>query len=322
MRKQHQPERHRAVQPVVLDGPKGTELQRFGLSVTDPWWTTVALLTGDGRRLLRRIHHEYVSAGADVVTANTFRTNLRTLRRAGVAEDRAWALVRDAVTDARSAVGASGDRVLAASMSPVEDCYQPSLVPPAGELRHEHGWLAGQLAAEGVELVIAETMNTMREAVIVAETCVSLDLPVWVSFVCGAGGRLLSGEPIDAAARAVATAGASAVLVNCTELEHLDEALKILAAECPVPIGAFPNLEDRSGIAAWTAVDRHVPTRCTPQEFAAELARSADFFDLSIVGGCCGTTPQHVRALRERLPRQIMPKARDPWVWKHETRLE
>jgi homocysteine S-methyltransferase len=290
--------------PLLIDGAKGTELQRLGVSVTGPWWTTSALFDPEGLRHLARIHREYAGAGADLATSITFRTNLRTVLGAGADECAAGVLVRRAVALARSAATAGPDGrrpTLAASVIPVEDCYQPSLVPPDEELRKEHGWMAERLAADGVELVVAETMNTVREAVAVVDSCTRNGLPVWVGFVCGPEGTLLSGESAVAAARAVAAAGAAMVSVNCTTVEDTDEVLRRWSYDCPVPFGAYPNLEDRSGIAEWTPVDRYVPVRYPPEEFADLMAQRATKYGLSLVGGCCGSTPGHVGALRRRI---------------------
>lgn len=295
------PSRPDGARPVLLDGAKGTELQRHGVSVTDPWWTTAALLTAPSRDLLGTIHREYTAAGADVVTALTFRTNLRALRRAGADEDRSRALVRAAVDVAAAAREGADPPVLAACVTTVEDCYQPSLVPPSDELRAEHGWLAARLAEAGVGLVIAETLNSAREASAIAEACTEAALPVWVSFVCDDDGRLLSGERIEVAAAQAVAAGAGAILVNCTSFGGTDAALAALAEGCDVPIGAYPNLEDRSGLADWAPVDHYVPVRYDPTAFAEQMMRRVTRFGLSIVGGCCGSTPAHIAALRARL---------------------
>jgi S-methylmethionine-dependent homocysteine/selenocysteine methylase len=153
---------------VWLDGGIATELQRAGLKMGEPWWTTLALNTEPRRRMLREVHERYLAAGAQVITANTFRCNLRALRRIGLDDaGLAW-MVHAAVGVAASARG-TGTALVAGSMAPVEDCYRPDLVPSDEELRHEHRWLATELMRCGADRVLIETMNTSREALIALE---------------------------------------------------------------------------------------------------------------------------------------------------------
>ncbi|MBO4205901.1 homocysteine S-methyltransferase family protein [Micromonospora echinofusca] len=279
----------------LLDGGIATELQRHGWPVRAPWWGVDVLLTPAGRTLLGEVHRRYADAGAEVLSAHTFRTNLRNLRRAGLADDDAARLVHTAVGVARAAAP-SGVRV-AGSIAPVEDCYQPRLVPPDDELRVEHRWLARHLHDAGVDLVLVETMNTLREAVHAVEAVTACGMTAWVSFVCTEQGTLLSGEPLDLAARTAQRAGARTVLVNCTTPTGTGVALRMLADAGIGPVGAYPNLEDRSGLPAYTPVDRHVPAGTGTTRFAAGLAAWRAEFDLVAVGGCCGATPAHVAAL-------------------------
>ncbi|NIL41281.1 homocysteine S-methyltransferase family protein [Salinispora arenicola] len=287
--------------PLILDGGLGTELQRRGRSVTAPWWTAHCLRDADGRRLIAQIHAEYVTAGADVITADTFRTTPRAAHRAGIAGHTVAAdLVRTAVALAREAADTVRRRVLVAgSVAPVEDCYRPDLVPNDGVLRREHAWLAEQLARTSVDLVLVETMNTAREAVAATRAVCAEGLPAWVSFVCTDDARLLSGTDVVAAATAVRAAGADMVLVNCTDPAGTDGALRRLRRPDVGPLGGYPNLEDRRGLPPAAAVDRYLPPRLTPDAFA-ELC--AGWYYLDVVGGCCGSTPTHIAALRGRFP--------------------
>lgn len=277
--------------PLRLDGGVATELERAGLPMTGSWWTTRALVTEERRRVLRGIHAEYLASGAQLVTANTFRCNLRALSGAGL--DRAgyaW-MVHAAVgvaSAARAEAGAQGTLV-AGSMAPVEDCYRPDLVPSDDDLRAEHGWLATELLQTGVDLVLIETMNTSREARIALEQVLEAGGRAWVSFVCADGGRLLSGEPLVEAARAVEADGAEAVLVNCSPIAETETCLRLLADACRGPIGAYPNVEGRAAAPV------------EPEPFADALARWHADLGVSLLGGCCGTTPAHIAALRDRL---------------------
>ncbi|WP_433872596.1 homocysteine S-methyltransferase family protein [Saccharopolyspora sp. CA-218241] len=287
--------------PILLDGGTATELHRAGVSLREPWWTSRVLLTGEKRALLRDVHRSFIAAGAEVITANTFRCNLRTLRRAGLdAAGLGW-MVHAAVGVALAARAESAAAPLVAgSVAPVEDCYRPDLAPPDDDMRDEHRWLTTELVRAGVDLVLIETMNTVREARIALEAAQEAGARAWVGFACRADGRLLSGEDLGAAARAVEDAGAEAVLVNCTAPAAMERCLAALSAACSGPIGASPNLEDRTGVPPRTPVDRPLPTALDAEGFAELADRWRTEHGLRIVGGCCGTTPAHLAALGDR----------------------
>lgn len=285
--------------PIRLDGGVATALQQAGLAVAAPWWTTSALLTEQKRRVLRAVHADYLASGAQLITANTFRCNVRALRAVGGIDGAglAW-MVHAAVGVARAARSDVGSTALiAGSMAPVEDCYRPDLVPSDEALRDEHGWLATELLRAAVDVILIETMNCEREARIALEQVLAAGGRAWVSFVCGSGGRLLSGEQAAAAARAVEADGAEAVLVNCTSLGDTEDALRRIRDACDGRIGAYPNVEDRSRASG----NGQQLAATTPQEFAAVLGRWHDELDAALLGGCCGAGPAHIAALRDRL---------------------
>src|SRR5262245_22175331 len=188
-----------------LDGGTATELRRAGMPLREPWWTTRAVLSDARRRVLQNVHEEFLGAGAQVITANTFRCNLRTLSRAGLQDaGLAW-MVHAAVGVASAARNRAGtpQTLIAASMAPVEDCFRPDRVPTDDELHTEHRWLATELRRAGVDVVLIETMNSVREARIALAEVLAVGCRAWVSFVCDADARLLSGEPLARAAAAV-----------------------------------------------------------------------------------------------------------------------
>ncbi|MBV9445848.1 MAG: homocysteine S-methyltransferase family protein [Streptosporangiaceae bacterium] len=280
---------------IRLDGGVATELMRAGMSLTEPWWSTVALNTEPNRVILRDVHERYLAAGAQVITANTFRCNARTLRRLGLdGAGHAW-MVHAAIGVAMAARGGSDARV-AASMAPVEDCFRPDLVPSDEELRAEHRWLATEISRSGVGLVLIETMNTSREARIALEAAQAAGCQGWVSFVCDAEGRVLSGERLGPVAKAAVHDGAEAVLVNCTSPDGTERALGELRESCSGPIGCYPNLEDRGDLPPGAPSGRYLAPVMSPEEFADVAARWRREYAIDILGGCCGTTPEHMRA--------------------------
>jgi S-methylmethionine-dependent homocysteine/selenocysteine methylase len=281
---------------VLLDGATGTELERRGIPTALPLWSASALLGHTD--VLERIHADYAAAGAEVITANTFRTQRRTLARGGLAE-RAAELTRTAVRLARAGAHAGGSRVfVVGSAPPLEDCYRPDLVPGAGDLAREHALHARNLADAGVDAILVEAMNSEREAVAATRAARAEGLAALASFICWNGATLLSGEPLESAARAVRDAGACAVLVNCLPPSNVPACLPALS-RAGLPFGAYANLgkpDDASGFER--------SEDCPPEEFAGHAARWVAA-GARIVGGCCGTTPAHIRAIAERLQRPL-----------------
>ncbi|WP_280443193.1 homocysteine S-methyltransferase family protein [Nocardia brasiliensis] len=285
---------------LLLDGGSATELQRAGLSVRPPWWTARAMLTDANRSVLQSVHEAYLAAGAQVITANTFRANLRALSRTKLDDaGRAWMV--------HAAVGVAGaarkharvpEARIAGSIGPVEDCYRPDLVPSDEELRAEHGWLVRELSRAGVDLFLIETMNTIREARIALAQVLAAGGRAWVSFVCADDATLLSGEPLTGAVHAVQRDGAEAVLINCTSPHGTEVALRVLCRGRAGLIGAYPNIEDRTGLPPYEHVDRAVPAALSPDEYAELVARWCTDYGLDIVGGCCGTSPAHLAAAK------------------------
>lgn len=274
---------------LLLDGATGTELTRRGIATTLPLWSAQALL--DACDVVREIHADYVRAGADVITANTFRTSARTLAHAGLSA-RDTELTARAVALAREAAG--GLAWVAGSQPPLEDCYCPELVPADDALEREHGRIAENLADAGVDLILVETQNTIREAAAATRAAVATGLPVLTSFVCGGGGRLLSRETLTEAARAVQPLGTDGVLVNCAPAERILGCLQELrGALGEFPIGGYGNIGHADADVGWVNTDAQEPA------VYAEHARAWLESGARFVGGCCGTTPDHTARLRE-----------------------
>jgi methionine synthase I (cobalamin-dependent) len=238
------------------------------------------------------IHRENVAAGTEVLTADTFRTHRRTLAKEGLGA-RAAELTRLAVSLAREASReASGLVFVVGSLSPLEDCYRPDLVPGDGELAAEHEEQARALRASGVDGILVETQNTVRELVAAVRAAKATDLPVVASMVTDGEGRLLSGEPIGEAVRALAAFPPEAFSINCVPARRLASDLRLLAAEAPgVALAAYGNLgppRDPEGLRFTEEIN--------PTEYAQ---LGADWLSIGahMVGGCCGTTSAHTAAL-------------------------
>jgi S-methylmethionine-dependent homocysteine/selenocysteine methylase len=283
-------ERLRSGIPLLLDGATGTELERRGAPTRLPLWSAAALV--ECPDLVAAIHRDYAAAGAQALTANTFRTQERTLARGGLRVPAAE-LSALAVELARDAAAAGGLFVLG-SDPPLEDCYRPDLVPGAPALAREHAEHCAALATAGVDAVLCETHNCVREAVAAARAAAGTGLPVLVSFVCWQGATLLSGEPLAGAIEAVLPARPAALLVNCLPPSNAAPCLAVLA-EAGLPFGIYANLgapDDETGFRR---------SEDTPPREFAEFASEWLAAGARVVGGCCGTTPEHIRAIAQRL---------------------
>jgi S-methylmethionine-dependent homocysteine/selenocysteine methylase len=278
----------------ILDGAMGTELARRGAPTPLPAWSALALVRNP--ELVLAIHRDHVAAGADLLTTNTFRTTRRALAAAGIeVEPRevvalATGLARRAAGEARRPVFVLG------SMAPLADCYRPDLAPSPADMANEHSELASHLVEGGVDALLLETMNTEREALAALTAARATGLPVLASFVANEEGRLFDGTLLAPFVAALRQAGADALLVNCTPVAITDRVLPELAALAgPTPFGAYANIgypHPGDGFAPGSEPG--------PSEFAAHAAGWVAA-GASIVGGCCGTRPEHIAAIHARL---------------------
>jgi enediyne biosynthesis protein CalE2 len=282
---------------VLLDGALGTELARRGIPTPLPLWSAEAVLSAPD--VVRQIHEEYIQAGADIITANTFRGTPRTMRKAGRGADAQRALERAVALarEARHRVGGSRAVIVAGAIAPLEDCYRPDLAPPSEAAEREHAELAVMLARAGADAILIETMNTIGEACAAVHAAKPTGLAILVSFICRNEQELLSGEPLAEAVRAVEAWNPDAVLVNCTPPDVVRGCLDTLAVATRLPRGAYANAgaPDMDG-GGWRFDPEWEPERFA--RAASEWVRRG----AQIVGGCCGTTPDHIRAIRAALP--------------------
>ncbi len=293
--------------PLLLDGAMGTELQRRGVETRLPLWSVHGLL--EQPDLVREIHRDYIRAGAEIITTNTFRSTTRALGKGGLAA-RARELTRLAVELAHEARDreASHPVWIAGSVAPLEDCYEPRLAPEAETARAEHRQLIRWLKDAGVDLILVETMNTIREAEAALAEAKEAHLPVLVSFACDVGGRILSGEPLTEAVAALSPLRPDAFLINCTSIPHVANGLRSLRAATSKPFGAYANNGSADPTLGW----RFATTLGLDEYVMA--ARQWIEIGARIIGGCCGTTPEHIRALhvlRDAMARNTVDASHD-----------
>jgi S-methylmethionine-dependent homocysteine/selenocysteine methylase len=293
--------------PILMDGGVGAELVRRGVR-----WRKHGLQTDQGA--VQQLHEDYLAAGADLLRTNTLQLNPRVyfnvfrnrehMRHIGAPglENLAPELLRTSVQVARKArakAGRENEVAIAGVISPLEHCYRPDLAPAPEAARREHEDMARLFSEEGVNLLLLESMNTIAEARAALEAGRAVGLPVWVSFVLGPEGELLSREPLKEAVVAVQDGGAEAVLVNCVPPQDVTQALKKVSRFCKLPFGGFAHI-GRFSPPSWKFdfFPQFTDIEEWPaQRYAAEARRWREQ-GATILGGCCGTQPAHIAALR------------------------
>lgn len=192
------------------------------------------------------------------------------------------ALARDSVV--------TGHRV-AGSIAPLEDCYRPDL-SPGWDAFSEHVELADVLADAGCDLLLCETFPNADEAISAVSAARCAGIETWLALTAGPDGALMTPDQMAVAARRGVDEGASVVLVNCTPAHDTLRFVESLAdASLGVPIGAYANAGSADDEIGWNA-----STQPGAQAYAV-LAQQWINAGATLVGSCCGTTPEHVRAI-------------------------
>jgi 5-methyltetrahydrofolate--homocysteine methyltransferase len=292
---------------VIADGAMGTMLQAADLTLEDfdghDGCNEVLNVTRPD--VVRQVHRSYLAAGADCVTTNTFGANLGNLSEYGIADritelsEAGARLAREAADEFTAADGRI--RWVLGSIGP------GTKLPTLGhvtfrELRDSYYENAAGLLRGGADGLIIETCPDLlqaKAAVIGAKRAVADIAPeafIVASLTIETTGTMLLGTEIGAALTALEPLGIDMIGLNCaTGPAEMSEHLRYLAANSPIPLACEPN----AGLPELTADGAYYPLS------AAELAdaheRFTTEFGLTLVGGCCGTTPEHVAALVDRL---------------------
>lgn len=285
---------------ILLDGATGTELQRRGAPMDPAAWCGPATLEND--HILTAIHSDYIEAGSDVVTVNTFAASKIMLKAAGLA-DRSDEIVTRAVDAALKARTLTGKApvVVAGSLShmvPVAEGtakVDPAKIPSEAEISDAFHSVAHTLKRAGAELIMLEMMYEPKRTKLAVEAALSTGLPVWFGMSARRGGdgkvkafHHLEDLPIADIIKLVPAQGIDAVGVMHTGAEVISDTIAEIKQHFKGPLAAYPD----SGyfeMPDWKFVDIIPPDRYG--QFVRQWLKSG----VQMIGGCCGLGLDHIR---------------------------
>jgi S-methylmethionine-dependent homocysteine/selenocysteine methylase len=306
--------------PLLLDGGTGRELLKRGVPILTEIWSATALdLAPD---IVRQVHADFIEAGADIITTNTYGISRERVAREGI-EHRYAELNQIAgrlAAEARDAAKrhAGGRSVaIAGSLPPLSGSYRPDKVGSFDRLVPLYREQA-EVLAPYVDLYICETMSSAAEALAATTAAVPLGKPVWVAWTLheDRSGRLRSGETVTEAAAAIAHLPIAGFLCNCCAPESITAAMtELVTVAKGRNVGGYANTflpvstdwgayskgkHDSTDWKTYAAAALPLRDDLGPEAFASH-ARNWRERGAHVLGGCCGAGPEHIAKLRSIL---------------------
>ena len=286
---------------VLLDGGIGTEILRHGYT-----WASHQLKNEP--KLNLEIHKDYISAGAHVITTNTFQLSRRSFRNhfasyehmalQGVANltDRVGELVNDSVQladNARKALGRD-DVLIAASITTLEWCFRPDKTPDIEKIYDEYLAELTEYSDAGTDIFLFETFNSTPEAVVAIRAAREVGKPGWIALVPYKDGNLLGGESMEQVVDALGPEEPDVLLLNCAPPHHVTAGIEKLAPLWKGPLGVYAH------VGKFNPPEWHFTNEYPPDKYLSECKHWHDL-GATVIGGCCGTTPEHIARISSSL---------------------
>ena len=289
-----------AGETVLMDGGMGSEFERRGLATPTP---VVGRPYAHPSELVRDIHQEYIEAGAEIIITNTFSTGRDALERGGLDHNVAEAnkLGIEAAVQARRNTGTEDSVVIAASVSTMAPKEHAEIPVPYEKALETYREQLGELAKGGPDVAVGEMLIRISDTLAVIDAAAEVGLPVWVglSLVRDGDGLYLGirdrhgGETLQDAMDAIQDKDIASVFIMHTPVDDTEPGLDIVEKNWSGTFGAYAHFPGHGGPNPRTnALD--------PQQYL-EYAKGWSEQGARIIGGCCGTGPDHIRALREWL---------------------
>jgi homocysteine S-methyltransferase len=293
---------------LLLDGGVSTEIRRRGVALDKNVWSGLATKTNPDE--VRQVHEDYLQAGAQIITANTYSTARHVLESINLGQESKLLNLKSVqlAQQARDEV-AQEEVFIAGSMSSMPPLTSHREVAVDGQIESSYQELAEVLADAGVDLIIAEMMRDVENASLVIKAAVSTGLPVFIGFSAmmaenGVDVRSLRWKNADDTTSAhdfgemvetLKPFGGQAAGIMHTRVEDTAAALEVLRQHWSGPLLAYAET------GKLILPDWRYEEVSSPEDYAVEIEGWIEHYGVQIVGGCCGTGPEHIRVLRQLL---------------------
>jgi S-methylmethionine-dependent homocysteine/selenocysteine methylase len=293
---------------ILLDGGVSTEIQKRGVPLHSNVWSGLTTKTHPDE--VRQVHEDYIRAGSQVITANTYATARHVLESINLGHESKMINLKSVQLAQQARDNAAdGDVWIAGSMSSMPPLTASHEVAVGKHVEASYQELAECLAHAGVDLIIAEMMRDIDNATMVIKAAVATGLPVWIGYSTmmaedGTDVRSLrwksndsTTESLDFATlvKTLSPLGGQAAGIMHTQVNNIDPALEVLGRHWSGPKLAYAET-GRLLVPDWSFEEI-----CSPQDYAKEIEGWINKHGVQIVGGCCGTGPEHIRALKSLL---------------------
>jgi homocysteine S-methyltransferase len=284
----------------ILDGGMATELERLGCDLSGPLWSAHVLR--EQPEMIAAVHASYLAAGADIILTASYQVSAEAYSEIGLTADDASASLRESVRIAEDVRAQFPGRhiLIGASLGPYGAAlhngaeYHGNYETSFDELVGFHARRLAVLVETDADLIAFETVPSLEEArAIVAALEQYPEIAPWVSFICRDASHTAHGEPIAECGSFLDTVPqVAAIGINCTAPAFVTPLIRALKASTTKPIVVYPNSGE-----GWDAQTRSWTGKADPASFA-ESAREWRQAGAQIIGGCCRTGPEHVKAIR------------------------
>ncbi len=275
----------RICRPLILDGAIGSMLQQKGFTAHPDLWMSKLNITNPN--IIFDIHKDYISAGADIITTNTFRTNPAAFEGAGYPFDSKYVI--EAVKTAKCA-SENSKVIIAGSNPPAEDCYQRERKISNKLLKINHSSHIDLLIDNGVDFILNETQSHFDEIKIICEHCSGNNIPYIVSFYFDENLTIFSGEQVNYIVEYTVDHNPLAIGFNCIAPIIFNMMLRNTA-----PKG---NWGFYLNCGSGNPQNEIIKCGVDPTEYA-EIVDEAIKYEPSFVGACCGSNPNHINEIKK-----------------------